>query len=99
MRFGRVEGVVVPAVAGSLRLTVYLDTGTQVEIVRDEIVPPVGPLQSQADWIWHADQYTQETIGIELARLGWEVVGAGQLPTPEPGALARSAAYAVRTLG
>ena len=99
MRFGRVEGIVVPIeVDGQtrLRLTVYLETGPRLDVVRDETVRPLRPLTTAADLIWHADQFTQETIGVDLARLGWEPIGAGELPTPEPGEVARSASYAVR---
>ena len=102
MRFGRVEGVVVPITeAGEtlLRLTVYLETGARLEVVRDEVVRPLRPLATADDLVWHADQLTQETIGTDLAEQGWEAIGAGDLPAPEPGALARSAAYAVRNLG
>ena len=50
------------------------------------------------DLAWHADQYAQETIGVDLAAAGWEAIGAGDLPTPEPNAPVRSATYAVRRL-
>lgn len=104
MRFGRVEGVVVPVEQDGrslLRLTVYLETGSRLEIVRDDLIAPLRPLQSPADVAWHADQFTQETIGTDLAAQGWEAIGAGDLPEPEtePGALIRSAAYAVRNVG
>ncbi len=102
MRFGRVEGVVVPLGEGDdapLRLTVYLETGSRLEVVRDETVRPLRPLTTAADLIWHADQLTQETIGVDLAEQGWDAIGAGEVPAPEPGALARSASYAVRKLG
>ena len=101
MRFGRVEGVVVPVeVAGErlLRLTVYLETGERLTVVREEDLRPFRPLLGPTDLIWHADQWTQETIGVDLAEQGWEVIGAGELATPEPGELARSATYAVRKL-
>jgi hypothetical protein len=102
MRFGRVEGVVVPVVEGEvtrLRLTVVLETGQRLEVVREETLDPLRPLESAEDLIWHADQWTQETLGIELAEAGWETIGAGEVPAPEPGALARSATYGVRNLG
>ena len=102
MRFGRVEGVVVPIGEGDeslLRLTVYLETGARLEVVREETVRPLRPLATAADLVWHADQLTQETIGVDLAEQGWEAIGAGEVPAPEPGALARSASYAVRKLG
>ena len=60
---------------------------------------PLRPLHTGADFAWHADQLTQETIGVDLAALGWEVIGAGELPSPVPGEIARSASYAVRRLG
>jgi hypothetical protein len=56
-------------------------------------------LATPADLTWHADQLTQETIGADLAEQGWEVIGGGEPPAPEPGELARSASYAVRQLG
>jgi hypothetical protein len=102
MRFGRVEGVVVPETRDGeqlLALTVYLETGDRLEIVRAERLRPLRPLLTTADLVWHADQWTQETIGVELAREGWEVIGAGEVPEPEPGELVRSATYAVRRLG
>ena len=105
MRFGRVEGIVTP-IAGSgqslLRLVVWLDTGTRIETVREEILVPVRRVDGFADLVWHADQWTQETIGTTLAERGWEAIGAGELPITddgdEPGALPRSAPYAVRNL-
>lgn len=102
MRFGRVEGVVTPIGDGEgarLRLTVYLETGSRLEVVREETVRPLRPLFTAEDLIWHADQLTQETIGTDLAERGWEAIGAGPVPEAEAGALARSASYAVRNLG
>ena len=102
MRFGRVEGVVV-RVAGeggpSLRLTVYRETGAGLGVVWEETVGALRPLGTAEDVIWHADHLTQETIGGDLAARGWEAIGAGEVPPPEPGALARSASYAVRRVG
>ena len=101
MRFGRVEGMVRLAESDPplLRLTVYLETGAGLEVVREDLVRPLRPVTTAEDLIWHADQWTQETIGIELAERGWEVIGAGEVPPPETGAIARSASYAVRNLG
>lgn len=102
MLFGRVEGFVVPTVDEGrqlLSLTVSLETGSTLEIVRAERLAPLRPVLSPADLAWHADQWTQETIGVELAEQGWEVIGGGEVPEPEPGELARSATYAVRRLG
>ena len=95
MRFGRVEGEDGPR----LRLTVYLETGAGLGVVREETVGALRPPVTAEDVIWHADQLTQETIGTDLAEQGWEAIGVGDLPATEPGALARSAAYAVRNLG
>ncbi len=105
MRFGRVEGVVTPVIVDGcklLRLVVWLDTGTRIETVRDELLTPLRDVDTFADLVWHADQWTQETIGTTLAERGWEAIGAGDLPAAddpdEPGALPRSAPYAVRNL-
>ncbi len=82
MRFGRVIGTVsIPdqgpeqAVDGLLRLVVVLDDGRRVETVRSGLVPILEPLTDLNDLRWHADQYTQETIGNELALAGWEPIG------------------------
>lgn len=102
MRFGRVEGFVRLEDGPDgpmLLLTVSLETGRRVEIVREERLAPMRPIQGDDDLVWHADQWTQETIGVDLAEAGWEVVGAGEVTMPEPGEVATSAAYAVRNLG
>ena len=105
MRFGRVEGVVTPVELDGrvhLRLVVWLDTGSRLETVREEVLAPLRDVGGFADLVWHADQWTQETIGTILAERGWEAIGAGDLPSlddsDEPGALPRSAPYAVRNL-
>jgi hypothetical protein len=105
MRFGRVEGVVTPIASDGrmlLRLVVWLDTGSRIETIREEILAPLRDIEGFTDLVWHADQWTQETIGTTLAERGWEAIGAGDLPVPddrdEPGALPRSAPYAVRNL-
>lgn len=103
MQFGRVEGFVAPPDSpdgGWLRLTVTLETGRgRVEVIRQEWVAVLRPIAGPDDLAWHADQYAQETIGVQLAEAGWEPIGAGELPAPEPNAPARSATYAVRRLG
>jgi hypothetical protein len=105
MRFGRVEGVVMPIEVDGrhlLRLVVWLDTGRRLETVREETLSPLRTIESFADMVWHADQWTQETIGTTLAEQGWEAIGAGDLPVDDdasdPGRLPRSAPYAVRNL-
>ena len=95
MRFGRVEGEDGP----SLRLTVYLETGAGLGVVREETVGALRPLVTAEDVIRHADQLTQGTVGVDLAERGWEAIGAGKVPPPEPGALTRSASCAVRRMG
>jgi hypothetical protein len=103
MIFGRVEAIAAPATEpkdfGRIRVTVYLETGRQMTVVRDEELPILREVRSADDLAWHADQYAQETIANELALEGWEVIGGGEIPPVEPGAMARSAAYAVRRLG
>jgi hypothetical protein len=100
MKFGRVEGFVhMSNESGTvqLRLIVTLETGSRVETVRDEYIdPPVEINTAELNWL--ADQYTQETIGDLLSEQGWEAIGAGDIPEPEPNAPARSATYAVRNL-
>jgi hypothetical protein len=105
MRFGRVEGVVTPVRGDGrtlLRLVVWLDTGIRIETVREELLAPLRDVDEFADLVWHADQWTQETIGTILAERGWEAIGAGDLPAAddpdEPGALPRSAPYTVRNV-
>ena len=101
MRFGRVVGMVVPTGVGEadpLRLVVHLESGQGVETVRDEGLPRVRPVQGRAGLFWHADQWTQETVGVDLALRGWEPIGEGEEPADEPGSLPRSRVYAVRLL-
>ena len=82
MRFGRVVGTVsfpeggsAPATDGLLRLVVVLDDGRRVETVRSGLVPILEHPSGMNDPRWQADQYTQETIGNELALAGWEPIG------------------------
>ena len=102
MRFGRVEGMVEPVADRGrtmLRLVVWLETGHRIETVREEVLAPLRGVDAFADLAWHADQWTQETIGTTLAERGWEAIGSGELPTDDAsGALPRSASYAVRNL-
>ncbi len=82
-----------------LLLTVSLETGRTIETVREQRLAPLRTILGIDDLIWHADQWTQETIGVDLAEAGWEVVGAGPMPTPNPDRPASSAVYAVRNAG
>jgi hypothetical protein len=77
-----------------LRLTVTLESGGAVRSAREALVPVLDP---ERDLDWHADQYTQETIGNELAEQGWEVFAAGDTPAAQPG-IGQSTSYSVRNL-
>lgn len=99
--FGRVQGVVEvvrTAQATRLRLTVTLETRDAVRVVRSETLAPVKPIGDSDSLSWHADQWTQETIGVDLAEQGWEVLGASEHPEPDESNPPRSATYAVRRL-
>lgn len=101
MRFGRVEGLAEAVGQGDravLHLRVMLETADGVKPVRDEVVPLLSVSGGARGLSWQVDQYTQETIGVELAAEGWEVIGASDLPTATEGEVARSATYAVRQL-
>ncbi|HVL24469.1 MAG TPA: hypothetical protein VM450_10300 [Thermomicrobiales bacterium] len=95
MQFGRVEGFLTRTPRGELRITVLLDNGRRVATVRDDAVPT--GLQGR-DHAWLADQLVQETLGNELAKEGWEVIGEASSEDAEEGAsaLARSSCYVVR---
>jgi hypothetical protein len=97
VRFARVTGHVV-ADDNGLILTVTLDTGRSVETVRSAQVPFLGRENQSRDLNWQADQYTQETIGNELAELGWEAI-AEQPDTERHPGMGVSATYTARNLG
>lgn len=97
MRFGRVIGQVV-AYDNTLELRVTLDTGGRVETVRHGDAPYINGSGKLADLDWQADQYTQETIGNELALLGWEAIADEPSTASLPG-VGVSATYIVRNLG
>jgi hypothetical protein len=100
MKFGRVEGFVqqIEGDRNRIRLIVTLETRGGIQTIRDEVIEPPDAFAS-ADLMWLADQYTQETIGGPLAEQGWEPVGAGEPPEPDPGSPPKSSSYAVRNLG
>lgn len=101
VEFGRVVGVVESShdpARSHLLLTVTLETHEAVRVVRSESLEPVRPAQTMADLAWHADQWTQETIGVDLAEQGWEVLGMSDVDFAESGGLPRSATYSVRRL-
>lgn len=98
MRFGVVEGYVTAydAEHAIADLTITLEDRSRVEIVRQERLPV--PRQVSNDLGWLVDQWTQETIGNELAEQGWEVIGGGDRPESSGPLPIRSARYAVRWL-
>lgn len=97
MRFARVTGHVV-ARDNTLELRVTLDNGRSVSTVREARVPLLGSGNQAGDLNWQADQYTQETIGIELAEQGWEAIA--ETPASERHAgMGISSTYTVRNLG
>jgi hypothetical protein len=84
MRFARVTGTIVPAGdpayapggGGAVAtLVVALDDGVRVTTVRSAVVPLLADPDGGDDLAWSADQYTQETLAVDLAEAGWEVVG------------------------
>ncbi len=96
MKFGRVDGFLTVGDGGTLHLTVNLESGREVTVVRDADVAMLKPIQNDDDLRWHVDQYTQETIAVDLAEQGWEVFAAGESPPHDESGLARSAGYLVR---
>lgn len=74
MRFGTVSGVIGGG-PDSGWFTVLLHTGEDSEVVRDERVPD-GLDISKPKWL--IDQLVQETLGNELAELGWEVIAVSE---------------------
>ena len=74
MQFGRVYGFVTRGTNDLRWLTVVLDTGREVRTIRDEAIPAMLAINDPA---WLADQLVQETIGVDLAREGWEAIGEG----------------------
>ena len=96
MRFGRVDGFLRQLPDGALDLTVNLETGGTIAVVRSGPVTPLREIVTIDDLTWHADQYTQETIAVDLAEQGWEVFAAGETPTQNDPSLIRSTGYLVR---
>jgi hypothetical protein len=97
MRFARVTGHVVVR-DDFLDLRVTLDTGRTVTTVREARVPLLGSSTESSDLNWQADQYTQETIGIELAEQGWEAI-AETPATEHHSGMGVSSTYTLRNLG
>ena len=104
MQFGRVIGVVIPLSGGTgdapsrYRLTVTIETGAAVTVIRSEDIMPGTISSTSPDPGWIASQWTQETIGNELAIDGWEPIGTSDEPDdmhPDAGS-GRSPTFIVR---
>ena len=75
-----------------------LETRGEVRTVRDECVRFLGQRDQQQDLPWNADQYTQETIGVQLAHQGWEAISQAT-ETEDRGCIDRATVtYVVRKL-
>ncbi len=101
VEFGRVEGVVeivAEVRVPQLHLMVTLETQDGVRLVRSETLDAVRTIATREDLSWHADQWTQETIGVDLAEQGWEVLGASDRDDRIGAGPPRSATYSVRRL-
>ena len=88
MKFGRVEGfgdVVRDEDRECLHLRVMLETAGGLTVVRDDVVPVLSATFDAESLAWQVDQYTQETIGVDLATEGCLVqvreVGAAERDT------------------
>ena len=97
MRFGKVSGYVVARDDG-LWLSVSLESGRGISIVRETLVPVLGNGANTTALDWQADQYTQETIGVDLAEQGWEAIAEEEAVSEHPEAIGRSKLYTVRNL-
>ena len=80
MQIGRLDGFVTLMNDGQLWMTVLLDTGLEVETLRDDAVPAG---YSDGDVAELAEELVQESISNELALDGWEVIGVGQTDAEE----------------
>jgi hypothetical protein len=97
VRFGKVSGYVVARDDG-LWLSVSLESGRGIKAIREELVPMLSETSETATLDWQADQYTQETIGVDLAEQGWEAIAEEAAITDHPESIGRSKLYTVRNL-
>lgn len=97
MRFGKVSGYVV-ARDDAIWLTVILESGRGITTIRDERVALLRPEVSRASLDWQADQYTQETIGVDMAGDGWEAIAEEAPAADDLAGIGRSSIYTVRNL-
>lgn len=98
VRFGKVAGIVFEA-ESMLLLTVTLETGQGISEIRHEQVRRLCPEGDQAALDWQADQYTQETIGVDLGERGWEAIADAPSEPDTITGIGRSRIYTVRNLG
>lgn len=92
MRFATVSGVIgIGETSGWF--TVFLHTGEDSVVVRDERIP-VSLAESDPGWL--IDQLVQETLGNELAEQGWETIAVSE---PVKDDTVRSRNWTVRNLG
>ncbi len=99
MEFGRVHGRAWRDDAcsdQSLRIAVTLETRTGARVVRDSCELELRPIQTVDDLAWHADQYTQETIGTDLTLEGWEAISRGEPIAGRGGIDLATVTYVVR---
>lgn len=97
IRFARVQGAIWQFAGEEIQIVVTLDDRSSITTVRDELVRAMGPLSTRDDLLWHADQYTQETIATVLAETGWEAIGVESAQGADDG-LIQSPVYIVRNL-
>jgi len=97
VRFGKVSGYVVARNDG-LWLSVSLESGRGISTIRETLVPVLGSGRENATLDWQADQYTQETIGVDLAEQGWEAIAEESAVSEHPEGIGRSKLYTVRNL-
>lgn len=91
MRFATVSGIIGLGEQSGW-FTVMLHTGEQSEIIRDEMIPAALASENPT---WLIDQLVQETLGIELAEQGWEVIAVSE---PVKDGEVRSRNWTVRLL-
>jgi hypothetical protein len=97
VRFGKVSGYVV-ARGDGLWLSVSLESGRGLKAIREQLVPVLSLSPESATLDWQADQYTQETIAVDLAEQGWEAIAEEMAITEHPEGIGKSKLYTVRNL-
>jgi hypothetical protein len=64
-------------------MVVTLDDRARVRTVRDERISALLSHRGIPDAHWTADQFTQETIGTDLAEAGWEAISEVEAKQPD----------------